>query len=113
MTSYLSTQWSTIIFSRSCGQLGHLKPDGLSEDAPLIIETVYQHEWNILEELKGSGIDLPEVPSDGNSIEATRRPARYAHFTILDKKAGRYQIWDTKPASSLKDLFESFLSPEL
>lgn len=102
---------------------GHLKADELSEDALLIIETGNQHERNILEELKGSGVGLSVVPNDLSSIEATRKAiasripiiyqaklqdgefAGYADFIILDDETGRYQIWDTKLARSPKPYY--------
>lgn len=123
LVRYLESPFSCWMDRYHLENPGRLKPDEFSEDALLIFETGHQHERNILEELKESDVDLREIPIDGNSIEATKNAlasrvpivyqaklmagdfAGYADFIILDDQTGRYQIWDTKLARSLKPYY--------
>jgi uncharacterized protein len=123
LVRYLESPFSSWMDRYHLENPGALKPDELSEDAKLIIETGIQHERNILAELKGSGHELREIEQNSSSIEATRKAfgsrvpivyqakleagdfAGYADFIILDDEIGRYQIWDTKLARSPKPYY--------
>ena len=123
LITYLSSPFASWMDRYHLENPGSLVPDELSEDAKLIISTGEAHEQNILAELRGGYSDLYECPTDdAAAVDTTevlrRRPsiiyqaklasgnfAGLSDFLILDDSSGRYQVWDTKLAQSLKPYY--------
>lgn len=102
---------------------GIFKPDELSEDAELIIRTGEEHERAILKQLRGSASGVVEIERTNAAVRSTIAAinsratiiyqakleagdfAGYSDFIILDETTGRYQIWDTKLARSVKPYY--------
>jgi uncharacterized protein len=98
-----------------------ISPDGATEEDQLLMRSGVEHERSILDELSLSNPDLVAVSKDSfetarkNTASALARKAPvifqaalahgsfagYADFLILEP-SGKYQVWDTKLARSVK-----------
>lgn len=100
-----------------------LRADFLSEDARLVIETGEAHERNILEQFRGSKLEIREIDRGPDAVANTMAAiadsvpiiyqakleadgfAGYADFLILNDQTGQYEIWDAKLARSPKPYY--------